>query len=175
MKFEERLLKFYYTHLFSYNNLLDEHKDQFHGSLGGYAVGPCFWCQELAGAGSGMNSTVIAEIWKNLEGDIDTAFGSGASTATKQAFCKDLPDRLKALWHPAWNVVVIVGDSQADTVLYGYAFNNQWMWCLLPLSAEVASSSVWLSGRTITAGIGRPLEVELQNHLDSIQSKRMQS
>jgi hypothetical protein len=37
---------------------------------------------------------------------------------------------LNDLWDPAWNVVVIyiTDKTNADSVLYGYAFRNHWMW-----------------------------------------------
>ena len=36
---------------------------------------------------------------------------------------------MNTLWNPAWNVVVVIlTDNNADTVLYGYAFRDHWMW-----------------------------------------------
>lgn len=45
-------------------------------------------------------------------------------------FTEDLSTHLNNLWAPAWNVVAVyISDkTNADTVLYGYAFRDHWMW-----------------------------------------------
>ena len=35
---------------------------------------------------------------------------------------------MNGLWDPAWNVVIVKSLVTFDTILYGYAFNNHWMW-----------------------------------------------
>lgn len=84
------------------------------------------------GTGS-MNKTVIAKIWENLETNLQTALNTvgaispGDNNPVNLA-CKNLSDKLNNEWSPAWNVVVLVNNPLYDTVLYGYAFKNQWMW-----------------------------------------------
>ena len=76
------------------------------------------------GTGSGMNNTVITEIWAGLETNFLAALrGGGIASLTKE-----LSDRLNARWNPAWNVFMMVTLSEYDAVVYGYAFKNQWMW-----------------------------------------------
>ena len=77
------------------------------------------------GTGSGMNNTVISEIF-----GIDTNFEAAMTTddSGRNAFVNEISDRLNARWDPAWNVVFAVGRADSDTILYGYAFRNQWMW-----------------------------------------------
>lgn len=83
------------------------------------------------GAGS-MNHTVIAKVWENLESNLQTAFNTnGAMNVGNNPVnlaCKSLSDKLNNGWSPAWNVVVLASPPQYDTVLYGYAFNDHWMW-----------------------------------------------
>lgn len=76
------------------------------------------------GTGSGMNNTVITEIWTGLTGNLDSA----STGLQRTGICKDISDRLNAQWNPAWNVVLLVTGSSYDTILYGYAFRSQWMW-----------------------------------------------
>ena len=60
------------------------------------------------GTGSGMNSTVITEIWKGLEANAVTAMTVNTNPSYN-AVVNELSARLNALWDPAWNVVVTSG------------------------------------------------------------------
>ena len=60
------------------------------------------------GTGSGMNSTVITEIWKGLEANAVTAMTVNTNPSYN-AVTDELSARLNALWDPAWNVVVTFG------------------------------------------------------------------
>lgn len=54
--------------------------------------------------------------------------------------------RLNSLWDPAWNVVITKTPAGYDTIVYGYAFRNQWMWIngiTIPTSADVLSYIIW--------------------------------
>lgn len=31
-------------------------------------------------------------------------------------------------WDQFWNVFVVVQDASSDTVIYGYAFRDHWLW-----------------------------------------------
>ena len=79
------------------------------------------------GMGSGMNNTVISEIWNGITPKLNTAFSTNTN-AGFQAFAKEISDRLNSRWDPAWNVVIARSRAQYDVILYGYAFRNQWMW-----------------------------------------------
>lgn len=60
---------------------------------------------------------------------IDTNFTQYTSNSDYDAFNTAFSDELNRRWHPAWNIVTIKSlYSTYDTVLYGYAFNNHWMW-----------------------------------------------
>lgn len=82
--------------------------------------------------GSGtINSTVISKVWAHINANLSSAItlsGSQMSNNPKKVFCKTLSDEMNALWDPAWNVLLISGEVGYDTILYGYAFRNQWMW-----------------------------------------------
>ena len=60
---------------------------------------------EWQGMGSGMNSTVLAEIWTGIVFNVDDALLNNNATSYN-AFTKNISDRLKARWDPAWNVVL---------------------------------------------------------------------
>lgn len=53
-----------------------------------------------------------------------------SSTAPLDIFVisKNISMHLNSLWAPAWNVVIVFGGAAYDTVVYGYAFHNHWMW-----------------------------------------------
>lgn len=91
----------------------------------------------LATAASGLrwqgtgstNNTVIAKIWQHVETKINSSmFIASTQDLAFKTFCKTLSEQLNSLWDPAWNVAIYSALPQYDTILYGYAFNNQWMW-----------------------------------------------
>ena len=45
-------------------------------------------------------------------------------------FAKKLSENLETVqnWAQFWNVFVIVQGTSSDSVVYGYAFNNHWLW-----------------------------------------------
>ena len=79
------------------------------------------------GTGSGMNNTVITEIWTGFEGNLNTALAANSSAGYNN-IVNGISGRLNARWDPAWNVVLILTIKVRDSILYGYAFRNQWMW-----------------------------------------------
>lgn len=91
------------------------------------------------GTGSGMNNTVISEIWRNLVPNLETATRNNAYNP----FVNDIATRLNNRWDPAWNVVLVTEKLGFDAILYGYAFRNQWMW-------YNGVPNTYLSSRTIT-------------------------
>lgn len=68
-----------------------------------------------------MNQTVIAKIWESINA-VNIANVPYSTTA------KTISDSLNNEWDPAWNVIVVQNVPGKDTILYGYAFRNQWMW-----------------------------------------------
>ena len=76
------------------------------------------------GSGS-MNTTVMTEIHTQINNNPIT---SSTSPADVDVIAQTISTRLNSLWDPAWNVMVSISPSSANTILYGYAFNNQWMW-----------------------------------------------
>lgn len=69
-------------------------------------------------------SSNLTEIWTFINGSI----GSRTSTSSYDTFNTALSNHLNTLWAPAWNVFTIKTTAEWDTVLYGYAFNDHWMW-----------------------------------------------
>ena len=41
---------------------------------------------------------------------------------------KNISTHLNSLWAPAWNVVIVSAGAAYDSVVYGYAFRDHWMW-----------------------------------------------
>lgn len=79
------------------------------------------------GAGT-VNNTVISRIWDHINANLTTALTGTQSDAQTDAFVKALSDEMNLLWSPAWNVVLVKGNKGYDTILYGYAYKDQWMW-----------------------------------------------
>lgn len=75
-----------------------------------------------------MNQTVLDKIWAYINANTSSGFSDIMDSSNINIFVKGLSDSLNQEWHPAWNVVATFGPQDYDTVLYGYAFNNHWMW-----------------------------------------------
>lgn len=72
-----------------------------------------------------MSSSNLTDIWTFINGSIS----SYTAGARYDPFNTALSNHLNSLWAPAWNVFTVVMSSALyDTVVYGYAFNNHWMW-----------------------------------------------
>lgn len=59
---------------------------------------------------------------------------------------KNISDYLNGLWAPAWNVVISKTTLPHDTVLYGYAFRNHWMWIngiTIPTTTRTLAYIIW--------------------------------
>ena len=81
--------------------------------------------QQAAWQGYGnWSASNLTEIWTYINGNI----GSHTATSSYDAFNIAFSGHLNSLWAPAWNVFVIKTTATDDAVLYGYAFNNHWMW-----------------------------------------------
>ena len=71
-----------------------------------------------------MSSSNLTDIWSFINSNALTAF----SSSNYAKFSSDLSDHLNTLWHPAWNVITVKTIASSDTVVYGYAFREHWMW-----------------------------------------------
>jgi hypothetical protein len=85
------------------------------------------------GAGSWGNGNMTI-IWDYINANFskawthNTCVSQGDTTLTE--FSSAFSTELNRLWDPAWNVVVvyITDGTNSDSVLYGYAFRDHWMW-----------------------------------------------
>ena len=81
--------------------------------------------QQIAWQGYGqVNRTVVDTVMGYINTNISQHTGDSSYDAFNTAFSTEL----NRLWDPAWNVFTIKTTSAWDSVVYGYAFNNQWMW-----------------------------------------------
>ncbi len=71
-----------------------------------------------------MSSSNLTEIWTFINSSISNTL----TNSKYQEFCTNLSNHLNKTWDPAWNVYVIKSTTQRDTILYGYAFRDHWMW-----------------------------------------------
>ena len=77
--------------------------------------------------------------------EIQTAINSNPITSATgsivlNTIAQNISTHLNTLWDPAWNVIISKGSPGFDTVLYGYAFRNHWMWInSVPISGTTTS------------------------------------
>ncbi len=71
-----------------------------------------------------MSSSNLTDIWTFVNNNI----GYAVTNSKHQEFTTNLSNYLNKLWDPAWNVFVIQTTVSKDTVVYGYAFRDHWMW-----------------------------------------------
>ena len=77
---------------------------------------------------------------------------STTSDADLDTVGQNISTNLNTLWDPAWNVIIVRTKPGNDTVVYGYAFRDHWMWInggLFP--ATLLTFYPMSSGRTTTA------------------------
>jgi hypothetical protein len=85
------------------------------------------------GAGSWGNGNMTV-IWDYINTNFSKAWSgatvTGQGDTTLSDFSSAFSTELNRLWDPAWNVVVvyITDGSNSDSVVYGYAFRDHWMW-----------------------------------------------
>ena len=79
-----------------------------------------------------MSNSNLTDIWTYINANFKTswqrsAISNGPSVSN---FVSGFSTYLNGLWDPAWNVVVVYNydGSNSDAVLYGYAFNDHWLW-----------------------------------------------
>jgi hypothetical protein len=83
---------------------------------------------EYAGNWSTANTTAINSAIT------DTMTASADVTKTEKynigLFAKKLSVNLETIqdWAQFWNVFVVLASTGSDAVVYGYAFNNHWLW-----------------------------------------------
>ena len=91
------------------------------------------WAINWQGTGnlSQENTTVI---WEYINPNFDLKWIRSTLTSSSDTklvdFSKQLSDYLNLQWNEAWNVVVayINDGTNFDTVFYGYAFRDHWLW-----------------------------------------------
>lgn len=75
-----------------------------------------------------LNNENLTIIWMYIETNLSVYIMKG----DMNGFSHDLSVILTNLWSPAWNVFTIQtigGKGQYDdTIFYGYAFKNHWVW-----------------------------------------------
>ncbi len=87
-----------------------------------------------------MSSSNLTDIWSFINSNALKAF----SNSDYYKFTQDLSTHLNTLWDPAWNVITVKTVDTSDTVLYGYAFREHWMWYNgFRLSGNVYSFVIW--------------------------------
>lgn len=89
-------------------------------------------CLNWQSAGN-MSESNLTEIWSFINTKIrkDWTFSQIATGGSLFSdFSSNLSSHLNTLWASAWNVAMtyITDASNADTVVYGYAFRDHWMW-----------------------------------------------
>jgi hypothetical protein len=102
--------------------------------------------------GAGNWTTSNLTIIRNY---INTNFSKSDSSSTVLTnFATTFSDYLNNLWDPAWNVVVVYINSliNVDSVLYGYAFRDHWMWSngFLMDNGHYVSLIIWKDYNCIT-------------------------
>lgn len=65
-------------------------------------------CLKWQAMGSGMNDTVITEIWANIGSNFDSAYGNFDRASAFNGMTKGISDRLNARWDQAWNVALVI-------------------------------------------------------------------
>jgi hypothetical protein len=85
-----------------------------------------------AGNMNSDNRTIVMNyISTNFHTSISVNTALAAGDTTLSAFATDFAAHLNGYWDPAWNVVIVYINTHGentDTVLYGYAFRDHWMW-----------------------------------------------
>jgi hypothetical protein len=89
----------------------------------------CVGATAWQGTGN-MSSSNLTEIWSYINSTISTyaVVKDNNYFPDLTPFSVALSTHLESLWSPAWNVVTINSPPYSDTVVYGYAFNEHWMW-----------------------------------------------
>jgi hypothetical protein len=93
---------------------------------------PHFHCVNWQGTGT-LSYDMLNTIWNYINTNFDPKITSAKITAgdiTFTNFATGLATQLNKQFDPAWNVVVAhTGQlSNSDTILYGYAFKDHWLW-----------------------------------------------
>ena len=57
-----------------------------------------------------------------------TPITSSATPTQIDTIAQAISTQLNTLWEPAWNVIIANSPAGKNTIVYGYAFRNHWMW-----------------------------------------------
>jgi hypothetical protein len=70
----------------------------------------------------------LTDIQNTIQNNIPS-FVTGDSNSNLMEFAVNLSNAFNSAWNPAWNVFVLqLLDPTVDVILFGYAFNNHWIW-----------------------------------------------
>lgn len=76
-------------------------------------------------ASGNMTESNVTEINTAIKSHpITSATTAGQMDAVAQAISTHLND----IWAPAWNVAIVKAAQGSNSILYGYAFRNHWIW-----------------------------------------------
>ncbi len=81
---------------------------------------------ESSGNWTTANTTEItAAIGVAMQKSVEATAQTGYNLGT---FAQELSTDLEKKWDQFWNVFVVVQAAASDTVVYGYAFKDHWLW-----------------------------------------------
>ena len=90
-----------------------------------------------------MSESNITEIHTTIQ---DNPINSTRTDAQIDSIAQSMSTRFNLLWAPAWNVVLAKSVQPYDTVLYGYAFRDHWVWIngvAVPSTTKIISYLIW--------------------------------
>jgi hypothetical protein len=93
---------------------------------------PHFHCVNWQGTGT-LSYDMLNTIWNYINTNFDPKIAYSkiiAKDLTLTNFVTGLANQLNNQFDPAWNVVLPYSTSTTslDTILYGYGFNDHWLW-----------------------------------------------
>lgn len=82
-------------------------------------------CENWQGIGNFTDSN-LTDIKSILGGQLSNILGMNGPM---NGMAKNISTQLNSKWDPAWNVLVTKqADRTHDGIVYGYAFNDHWLW-----------------------------------------------
>jgi hypothetical protein len=103
-------------------------------------------CSGLNWQGAGnFSSSNLTDIWNYISSHFSVIADNKTAIVPT---ITDFSTYLNGLWDPAWSVVLVYDLTEGvnlDSVLYGYAYNNHWMWSngILLSNGNYVSIIIW--------------------------------
>ena len=69
-----------------------------------------------------------------------------STTKLQMNIAQIISTELTRLWDPAWNMVIVKSIEPYDTILYAYAYKDQWMWINgipIPTTSNILTYIIW--------------------------------